>query len=277
MQNDPRRTKRTALITGASSGIGYELAKCFGRGGFNLVLVARAELRLAKIAFELDRSCKITVTVMPKDLSKPASAQELYLELKGKGIEVDILVNNAGFNVYGPFSETDPEKEFEMMQVNMISLTQLTKLFLPAMLERRFGKILNLASTAAFSPGPGDAVYCATKAYVLSFSEALAEELRGTGVTVTTLCPGPTKTEFAERADMTDAKIFQGRLSSADEVAQAGYEALMRGRANVIVGLANKLLILSIRFSPRTLVTRIAKTLLGRARQTARATVSQSN
>lgn len=149
-----------------------------------------------------------------------------------------------------------------MVQVNMITLTQLTKLFLPAMLSRNSGKILNVASTAGFTPGPFSAVYCASKAFALSFSEAIAEEVRGTGVSVTTLCPGPTKTEFAERAHMTNAKIFQGRLSSAIEVAEAGYKALWQRRMTVVVGLANKLLIFSLRFSPRTLITRAAKGLL---------------
>ena len=150
-------------------------------------------------------------------------------------------------------------------------------MFLPAMLERNYGKILNVGSTVSFTPGPGDAVYCATKAYVLSFSEGIAEELRDTGVTVTTLCPGPTKTEFAERAHMTDAKIFQRRLSTAAQVAQAGYQALMRGRTTVVVGAANKLLVLSVRFSPRSLVTRIARTLLGKAHKTAQSRVSPAN
>ena len=154
-----------------------------------------------------------------------------------------------------------------MMQVNMVALTQLAKLFLPAMLNRNYGKILNVGSTAAFIPGPLDAVYCATKAYVLSFSEAIAEEVRGTGVSVTTLCPGPTRTEFAERSDMTDTKIFKGRLSSAAEVAQEGYGALMRRRRTLVVGLANKLLVFSLRFSPRNLVARVAKSLLSDTHQ----------
>jgi hypothetical protein len=196
---------------------------------------------------------------MPKDLSQPTAAEEIYRELQSREIEIDVLVNNAGFNVYGPFWETSAQKELQMMQVHMLTLTHLTKLFLPGMLKRKFGKILNLASTASFTPGPGDAVYCATKAYVLSFSEAVAEELRGTGATVTALCPGPTRTEFAERADMADTKIFQGRLSSAAEVARAGYRALMQEQAIVVVGRTNKLLIFSLRFSPRNLVTRIAK------------------
>jgi short-subunit dehydrogenase len=264
MNKDSDKTGATALITGATSGIGYELTKLFARDGFDLAIVARDTSRLDKIADELRRNANVAVTVIPKDLSQATAAEEIYRDLQSKGIEIDILVNNAGFNVYGPFGETNTRKELQMMQVHMVTLTHLTKLFLPGMLKRKFGKILNLASTASFTPGPGNAVYCATKAYVLSFSEAIAEELRGTGVSVTALCPGPTKTEFAERADMADTKIFRGRLSSAAEVARAGYRALMRGRTTVVVGRNNKLLVFSLRFSPRSLVAKIAKSILSR-------------
>jgi short-subunit dehydrogenase len=265
VSNNPEQRKRTALITGASSGIGFEFTKLFARDGFDLVLVARDQSRLAKIAYEWSRRFDVAVTVIAKDLSQPTAAPEVYQEVQNEGIEVDVLVNNAGFNVYGPFAATDSQRELEMAQVNMIALTQLTKLFLPAMLQRNSGKILNVASTAAFTPGPYAAVYCASKAYVLSFSEALAEELRGTGISVTTLCPGPTRTKFAERADMTETKIFRGRLASAREVAEAGYNALMQERTTHVVGLANRLLVFSLRFSPRTLVARVAKNLLSRA------------
>lgn len=261
MQNSSH-TRTAALITGASSGIGYELTKLFARDGFDLVLVARNEARLKRIADALAGTFNVSVTVIPKDLSRPDSATELYREVKGKGIEVEILVNNAGFNVYGPFFKTSSQDQLQMMQVNIVTLTQLTKLFLPAMLKRSSGKILNVASIAGFTPGPYSAVYCASKAYVLSLSEAIAEEVRGTGVSVTTLCPGPTKTQFARRAHMTNTRIFQGQLSSAVEVAAAGYKALVEGRTIVIVGLANKLLIFSLRFSPRNLIRRIAKALL---------------
>jgi uncharacterized protein len=265
LSNNPEQRKRTALITGASSGIGFEFTRLFARDGFDLVVVARDQSRLAKIAYEWSRRFDVAVTVIAKDLSQWTAAQEVYQEVQNEGIEVDVLVNNAGFNVYGPFAATDSQRELEMAHVNMIALTQLTKLFLPAMLQRNSGKVLNVASTAAFTPGPYAAVYCASKAYVLSFSEALAEELRGTGVSVTTLCPGPTRTKFAERADMTETKIFQGRLAGAREVAEAGYNALMQERTTLVVGLANRLLVFSLRFSPRTLVARVAKNLLSRA------------
>lgn len=264
MSKVPGGTKNTALITGASSGIGHELAKLFALDRFDLVLVARDAPRLEKIADALRRIYLVGVTVISKDLSQPTAAEEIYREVQRKGVEVDILVNNAGFNVYGPFWETDAQKELQMIQVHIATLTHLTKLFLPGMIQRHFGKILNVGSTASFTPGPLDAVYCASKAYVLSFSDAIAEELRGTGVTVTTLCPGPTKTEFAERAHMTDAKVFQGELSSAAEVAKAGYRALMRGRTSVVVGTGNKLLTFSVRLTPRDLVARIAKSILSR-------------
>jgi short-subunit dehydrogenase len=167
--------------------------------------------------------------------------------------------------VYGSFRETSAQRELEMIQTNVIALTQLTKELLPGMIERRSGKILNLGSTGSFAPGPLNAVYCAGKAYVLSFSEALAEELKGTGVTVTTLCPGATKTKFAERAQMTDTNIFRGSLLSAAEVAEAGYRAMMRGQTSVVVGLANQLTVLSLRFMPRNLVARIGKSMMTRS------------
>jgi len=277
MENDSDKSKKTALITGATSGIGYELTKLFSQDGFDLVIVARNMAGLDRVSGELQRSANGTVAVIPKDLSQPTAAEEIYRELQSRGIEVDVLVNNAGFNVYGPFWETSAQKELQMMQVHMLTLTHLTKLFLPGMLERKFGKVLNLASTASFTPGAGDAVYCATKAYVLSFSEAIAEELKGTGVTVTALCPGPTKTEFAERAEMADTKIFQGSLSSAAEVARAGYGALMQGRTSVVVGLNNKLMIFSLRFSPRNLVTKIGKSLLSRSPSTSQTAVRPSH
>ena len=277
MENDSDKSKKTALITGATSGIGYELTRLFSQNGFDLVIVARNMAGLDRVSGEVQRSANCTVVVIPKDLSQPTAAEEIYRELQSRGIEVDVLVNNAGFNVYGPFWETSAQKELQMMQVHMLTLTHLTKLFLPGMLERKFGNVLNLASTASFTPGAGDAVYCATKAYVLSFSEAIAKELKGTGVTVTALCPGPTKTEFAERAKMADTKIFQGSLSSAAEVARTGYRALMQGRTSVVVGLNNKLMIFSLRFSPRNLVTKIGKSLLSRSPSTSQTAVRPSH
>jgi len=255
-------SRRTALVTGATSGIGYELAKLFAHDGFDLVLVARNDRRLHEVADELRRGASVGITVVAQNLSQLGAADAIYRQLTDAGVDVDVLVNNAGFSVYGPFWTTDPQSEWQMIQTNIVALTQLTYLLLPGMVARRSGRILNLGSTASFAPGPFSAVYNASKAYVLSFSEALAEELRGTGVTVTTLCPGPTKTEFAERAHLTATNLFRGRLSSAADVARAGYRALMRGQTTVVVGLANQLLVLTIRLSPRTLVAKVSRRML---------------
>ena len=187
---------KTVLITGASSGIGYELTKLFARDRYNLVLVARSESKLQQIASELTQQFGVTVKFITKDLALSTSPIEIWQELQTEGIAIDILVNNAGFATYGLFTETELQAELNMMQLNMATLTHLTKLFLQEMFPRKTGKILNIASTAAFQPGPLMAVYYATKAYVLSFSEALANELQGTGITVTVLCPGPTASGF---------------------------------------------------------------------------------
>ncbi len=207
----------------------------------------------------------IATEIIPADLSLPDSPGEILAELRDKSVHVDILVNNAGFNEYGPFYETDLQKELQMVQVNMVSLTCLTKLLLPGMLKRNHGRILNVGSTGSFAPGPLNAVYCATKAYVLSFSGALAEELRGTGVTVTTLCSGPTKTDFARRAEMEDVKLFQGSLMDAGRVSEIGYNALMNGKTSIIAGTANKLLVFSLRFLPRDMAAKMAKGMMNKA------------
>ena len=264
MDEDAIFTGKTALITGASSGIGYELTRLFARDGCDLVLVARDAARLTQIAEELRRDFKVSAIAMPKDLAQVTAAEELVRDLQHQGVEVDILVNNAGFNVYGPFWETDARREIQMLQLHVVTLTHLTKLVLPGMVRRRDGRILNMGSTGSFAPGPNDAVYCASKAYVLSFSEALAEELRGTGVTVTALCPGATATAFAAHAQMTDIALFQGRVLTATQVAEAGYRALLRGRRLVVVGLANKLMVVALRFTPRPLVAHLSKRMLRR-------------
>ncbi|HET7767884.1 MAG TPA: SDR family oxidoreductase [Chloroflexota bacterium] len=255
----------TALITGASSGIGRELAALLARDGYHLVLVARDEARLAGTAERLRESASVPVTVLPCDLASPTAAEWLMREIEERGITVDVLVNNAGFNVYGPFTRTESAAELAMLRVHVVTLTHLTKLLLPGMLARRSGRILNVASTGSFAPGPTDAVYCASKAYVLSFSEALAEELRGSGVTVTALCPGPTDTEFAARAGMTDSLLFRGPRATPAAVARAGYRAMLRGRAVVIPGAVNWLMVLSLRFTPRALAARLSRLLLGGA------------
>lgn len=251
---------KTALITGASTGIGRELALLFAKEGHSLVLVARNEQKLLELAGELKEKFGISVKVIPKDLSLARSPSEIFIELQEAGIFIDSLVNNAGVGGHGPFAQTDLDTELDMIQLNLVSLTHLTKLFLKEMLKRGSGKILNVASTAAFQPGPLMAIYYATKASVLSFSEALAEELRGTGVTVTCLCPGPTQTEFQERAGVGRLRLFDlTRMMTAEEVARVGYNGLMRGKRIVIPGIMNQLFVFLVRLGPRSLITRIVR------------------
>jgi uncharacterized protein len=251
--------KKTALITGASSGIGYELTQLFARDGYDLVLVARSERQLVQMAEELKAAYGTEVKVMMKDLSVSTAPREIFAELEQENIEIEALVNNAGFATFGLFAELDLDTELQMMQVNMMTLTHLTRLLLPAMLKRRSGKILNIASTASFQPGPLMTVYYATKAYVLSFSEGLANELEGSGVGVTALCPGPTASGFQKRANMEDSKLVQGGLMDAKTVASIGYRALMKNKVVVIPGLRNLLLVEVERFTPRAVVRRIVR------------------
>ena len=252
--------RRTALVTGPSSGIGLELATLLARDRHDLVLVARSRGKLEDIGRALHEEYGIMATVVARDLADPDSPKAIADELASRDTAVDILVNNAGFGVYGLFAKTALDKELEMIQVNVTALTHLTKLFLPGMIARRNGRILNIASTAAFQPGPLMAVYYATKAYVLSFSEALANETHGTGVTVTALCPGPTITEFQKAAGLEKTNLFNSPLvMSAADAARAGYEGMLRGRRVVVPGLGNNLLIQAVRITPRRLVTAIAR------------------
>lgn len=258
---------RYALITGASSGIGYEFANLLAKDGMNLIITSRNETRLKEVKTEIENKYQIRVKVLPKDLSNPKAPSEIFFELEKEGITVDILVNNAGFNVYGMFSETNLQKELEMIQVHITSLTHLTKLFLKKMLENKTGKILNVASIAAFPPGPLVSVHFASRAYVLHFSEALANELQGTGVSVTCLCPGPTESAFYKRANMRNVRLATGkpiRLMDARTVAEVGYKALKKGKTVAIPGFRNKLLALFARFAPRKVVTKIVRWLMER-------------
>ncbi len=249
------------LITGGSRGIGFELAKLFAKDGRPLVLVARDSASLERAASELRSNFGAPVKILPRDLSSAGAPREIYEILQEEGVTVKVLVNNAGTGTYGKFSETDLIRELEMMQLNMVSLTHLTKLFLRGMLRQGQGKILNVASTAAFVPGPWMAVYYATKAYVLSFSEALAEELRGTGVTVTCVCPGPTETDFQGAAEIGEISLFKKSMMGAGEVARAAYEGLERKKRIVIPGRKNKLVPIGARLSPRTLLARAVRYL----------------
>ena len=250
---------KTALVTGASSGIGYELAHFFAEDGYHVVLVARSGEKLIRLAGELKEKYGIHVTVLVKDLSLPLSPAEIFIELQQKSVHIDVLVNNAGFGNYGFFSETNLNDELEMIQVNVTSLVHLTKLFLGEMLKKGGGKILNVASTAAFQPGPLMAVYYATKSFVLSFSEALSEELRGAAVTVTCLCPGATQTEFQKRAGLSGIRLFRAGILTAREAAEAGYRGLMKNKRIVIPGFLSGLFAFMVRLGPRPLVTRIVK------------------
>jgi len=249
----------SVLVTGATSGIGYALAKLFARDGHDLVLVARSRERLEEIGKELGGPAGIAPKLIPKDLSRLRAAEEIFDELRRASIPIGVLVNCAGFGTYGPFVETDIAAEREMMELNMVALTELTKLAVRQMIRRGEGRILNVASTAAFQPGPRMSVYYATKAYVLSFSEALANELGGTGVTVSTLCPGPTRTGFGGRARMERARVYRTGVMDAAAVAEAGYRGLKKGRAVIVPGLRNKLMALAARLGPRRLVVAVAR------------------
>jgi uncharacterized protein len=250
---------KTALITGASSGIGLDLAVVFAENGFDCVLVARSHDKLSELATQLERDHHVKTLVVAKDLARATAVDEIYEEVTAASLTVDALVNNAGFSVFGLFAETDLESELEMLQVNVVALTALTKLFLRGMVRRGSGRILNLASTAAFEPGPLMAVYYATKAYVLSFSEALAEELRGTGVTVTALCPGPTRTGFQKRGNLEDSRLVQGNIADARSVALAGFRGMQASKTLVIPGFSNKLVPWVVRLSPRRMVPRVVR------------------
>jgi short-subunit dehydrogenase len=253
-----RHRGETVLITGASSGIGRELARQFAGDGANLVLIARSEDRLRGLAGELTAESGVTVEVVPADLSRPGSPDQIVQTLAQRHIYVDVLVNNAGFGAHGPVAGIGVGRQLEMIEVNVAALTRLTALLLPGMLERHRGGILNVASTAAFQPGPNSAVYYATKAYVLSFTEALAEEVRGSGVRVSCLAPGPTDTGFAAQAGAAGSRLFRRGVMDAGRVARAGHDGLRRGRTLVIPGLRNRALAFSVRLSPRVLVTRIS-------------------
>ncbi len=250
----------TALVTGATSGIGLELATLLARDRHDLVLVARTRDRLESVARGLVEEFGVRALVFPFDLARPDAPREIVLELSRQGLNVDVLVNNAGFGVHGPFASTPIDADREQLQVNVAALTELTKRLLPGMLERRRGRILNLASTAAFQPGPLMAVYYASKAYVLSFSEALANELSGTGVTVTALCPGPTITEFQKRAGIEGTALFTGPLvMTASDVALAGYRGMQRGQRLVIPGFGNNVLVQALRVTPRRVATAVSR------------------
>lgn len=243
-------TSDTVLITGASSGIGFELAKVFASHTYNIILVSRSIEKMEKLAKELMNKYKIKVHVIAQDLSQPGAAQELFHKVINRNLQVDILVNNAGIGAVGLFHQMEMEKDMEMIQLNIITLTEITKLFSRKMIERRKGKILNIASTGSFAPGPFISIYYATKAYVLSFSEAIYSELKPYNITVTTLCPGATRTNFAKSAGRENSSIAM----MPDKVARIAYKGLNNNKKLVVPGLANKILIML----PRNFVSNMA-------------------
>lgn len=255
---------KTVLITGASTGIGYELAQLYARDKFNVILVARNKAKLDEVAAELTEKYSCQTYVIPSDLSKPESAKELYQAVKSQNLQVDELINNAGYGTSGSFHENELDSELDMIQVNMTSLVSLCHLFLSEMVARKSGKILNVASTAAFQPGPGMSNYFASKAYVLHFSEGLAEEVRKDNVFISILCPGPTITEFFNRANMSDStlnnSIFVPKMTGK-KVAEITYRKFKKNKVIIIPGLSNFLLAFSSRLSPRSLVRKVAKLL----------------
>jgi uncharacterized protein len=262
---DRKDRRETALITGASSGIGLDLARLMAPD-FDLVITARNQTELEKIARDLETQHGNHVHVIPGDLAKAEAPQEIFAEIERRGLPVDVLINNAGFGAYGEFKNIPLQTQLRMIQVNITALTHLTRLFLSGMQERKHGRIMNVASTAGLQPGPLMAVYYATKAYVISFSEAIANELKGTGVTVTCLAPGATATAFAARADMEQSRLFKMGAMRSTEVARAGYKGLMKGKTMVVPGVLNKTIAMSVRFSPRKLVTAISRSLQEKAK-----------
>ena len=250
-----KKGSKTALITGASSGLGVHFARLFAQAGYNVVLVARREKNLLSLKSEIENDFGVKAYVFAQDLSVSDSATAVYEYTESEGITVSALVNNAGFGDFGKFNDLAWQKQSDMIQVNITTLVQLTKLYLPKMLEKNDGKILNVASIAAFESGPLLSTYYASKAYVLSFSEALAVELKNTGVKVSVLCPGPTETGFEDAAGAKASSLFKNlKVANADKVAEYGFKKLMRGKVVAIPGFSNKLLPFAVRFAPRAMV-----------------------
>lgn len=250
---------KTALITGSSGGIGYELAKVHAKSGDNLVLVSLDRLKLEELKKELEQIYKIEVYTIEKDLTQPESVNEVYDELKQRKISINYLVNNAGFGDFGLFAESDWSKQEKMINLNITALAHMTRLFLPDMIKQGGGKIMNVASTAAFQPGPTMSVYFATKAFVLSFSEAICEEVRDKGITVTALCPGSTETNF-HAVVMGDKNLLKERKkSSPAEIAEFGYHSMMQGKRVAIHGFKNTVMAVSAGFFPRSWVVKVTR------------------
>jgi uncharacterized protein len=256
-------SKLTALVTGASSGIGTELAREHAKRGGDLVLVARRRDRLEALQRELEAAHGVRVSIFDRDLALPDAAESLVRELEDAGLRIDVLINNAGFGGHGKFHQRDWADDKQMIQLNIMTLAALTRLLLPAMIARRSGHVLNVASVAGFLPGPLQATYYATKAFVLTLSEALSNELKGAGVTVTVLCPGATQTEFESRANLGGTRLFVAGVAPASAVAACGYAAMLKGKSLAIPGLSNKFMArVLIPLTPRPLVTWISRQVM---------------
>ena len=253
----------TAFITGSAKGSGKELALILAQNNINLVLVARSSEILSEFKIQLETNYSISVLVVVKDLCSPSSAQELFSEIKANQIEIDYLVNNAGFGDYGTFADTAWERYEKMISLNVTTLTHLSHLFITHWKGWKPGRILNIASTAAFQPGPMMAVYFATKAFVLNLSEALGQELKNDNITITTLCPGPTHTSFGAESKMNASDVMKNvKIATAKDVAVLGYKSMMKGKSTVIHGSINKLAPFAIRFMPRRWVTKLSERVM---------------
>lgn len=257
--------KMTVLITGASSGIGLELSRVFARNSYDLVLVARSLERMTELAAELNRNFGCRVHIVPVDLSEHGASLAVYQEVQRLGVDINVLVNNAGVGLYGEFEQQDWKSLDRMITLNIHSLTHLTHLFLPAMKLRSAGRIIQIASTAAFQPGPTMAVYYATKSYVLSFSSALQHELKGTGITVTTICPGPTRSGFQDNAEMGGSRLFSMMaIPGSDVVAEFTYKMAMKGKTVAIHGWLNRVMAFLTRIMPRWILMSVAKSIMAK-------------
>ena len=247
-----------ALVTGATSGIGLEIALNFARDGINLILVARTERKLMEIKEKIESDYKVEVLILAKDLTSEEAPDEIYEEVEKRGIRVDFLINNAGFGSFGRLIATDYETEKDLVKLNVLSLLQMNKLFVPLMAARHYGYVMNVASLAAFMPGPVMANYYASKAYVLSLSEAMHEELKKDGVKVTALCPGPVRTNFQERAQLQKTDTAKSFIMEAKKVADIGYLGLLRGKAIVVPGTFEKIVPVITKLLPRSLVRKVS-------------------
>ena len=247
-----------ALITGGSVGIGAALADVFAAHGHDLILVSRTREKLEARGRDIQKRFGVQVACLPEDLADPAAPGRLHQAVAGRNLDVEYLVNNAGVGLYGRFATTELDAELKMIQLNVTAVVDLTKRFLPAMVERKSGRILNVASMAAFFPGPWMSVYYATKAFLLSFSAAIDYELRPSGISVTTLCPGPTKSEFKVRAGSRRSRLFDAFIMDAPRVATVGYEAMMKGKTLAIPGLRNKMIPVAARLIPRQFAAKVS-------------------